>query len=335
VSESDEPPNSITTIAKARPLHQALAFALVYLIWGSTYLGIRVAVRTIPPFLMAGCRYLLAGAVLFALLRAAGVALPTRRHWIRSGAAGVVMLALGNGLVTWAEQRVQSNLAALLISAVPLYVALIEWLRPRGNRPHAHQMVGIALGAAGMALLVWPDARAMAAPSAIGVGAVLFSGLAWAAGSLYARYSEHHPNAVMAAAQQMLVGGAALLVIAGGRGEVTGAAIAGISATSTIAFVYLTVFGSLVAFSAFGWLLTVSTPARLSTTAFVNPVVAVILAWLILGETLSLRAQAGAALIVCAVVAMTAGAAPLRALWALCGGLGLGHTAPTQWRRSK
>jgi drug/metabolite transporter (DMT)-like permease len=328
-----EPADPLSPIApRARPLLQALAFGTVYLLWGSTYLGIRVAVRTMPPFLMAGGRYLLAGGLLFALLRALGVAAPTLRQWIRSGAAGVVMLALGNGLVSWAEQRVPSNLAALLISAVPLYVALIEWLA-RGNRPHAHQMLGIAIGGGGMIMLVWPE-RSLAAPSALGVVAVLFSGLAWAAGSLYARYSEHHPNALMAAAQQMIVGAAALLVISLARGEVTRATWAGISGTSLIAFLYLTLFGSLVAFSAFGWLLTVSTPARLSTTAFVNPVIAVILARLVLGETLSLRAQGGAALIVCAVVVMTVGLRPLRGLWAWRAGLRLGH-APTQWRRSK
>ena len=322
-AQQEEPPSpsSTRTInpdphagvpSHARPVLQAVAFATVYLIWGSTYLGIRVAVRTIPPFLMAGGRYLLAGSVLFALLRAAGVAAPTLGQWVRSGLAGVVMLALGNGIVTWAEQDVPSNFAALLISAVPLYVALIEWLRPRGTRPQLHQLAGIAVGAGGMALLVWPGAHAVGTPSAIGIVAVLFSGLAWAAGSLYARYSAHHPHAVMAAAQQMLVGAVALLIIGVVRGEAGGAAFSAITWQSAVAFLYLSLFGSLIAFSAFGWLITVSTPARLSTTAFVNPVVAVILAWLLLGETLSPRAQAGAALIVCAVLVMTVGLPPWR-----------------------
>jgi drug/metabolite transporter (DMT)-like permease len=291
---------------------QALAFATVYLIWGSTYLGIRVAVRTMPPFLMSGCRYLLAGGILFAALRATGVAAPTLAQWIRSGLAGVVMLAGGNGLVTWAEQRVASNFAALLISAVPLYVALLEWLRPRGSRPPAHQLAGILVGAAGMAVLVWPDPGALSGPSAAGVIAVLISGFAWAAGTLYARYSPHHPNAIMAAAQQMIAGALALLVIGLLRGEAGHGTLSAITWPSFVAFLYLAIFGSLVAFSAFGWLITVSTPARLSTTAFVNPVVAVILGWALLGETLASRALAGATLIVCAVVVMTVGLAPLR-----------------------
>jgi drug/metabolite transporter (DMT)-like permease len=313
VSEQEEPPNSGPTgSAPVRPMLQVAAFATVYLIWGSTYLGIRVAVRTMPPFLMAGGRYLLAGVILLALLRASGVAAPTLGQWIRSGIAGVVMLALGNGLVTWAEQSVPSNFAALLISAVPLYVALLEWLRPRGNRPQAHQVAGILVGAAGMALLVWPDPGAVGSPSVAGIIAVLISGFAWAAGTMYARYSPHHPNAVMAAAQQMVVGAVALLVIGVARGEATAGLFSDTSWTSFVAFLYLAIFGSLVAFSAFGWLITVSTPSRLSTTAFVNPVVAVILGWAILGETLANRALAGATLIVCAVVLMTVGLRPLR-----------------------
>ena len=216
MSEQEEPPNPspiLSDSTRARPWLVALAFATVYLIWGSTYLGIRVAVRTMPPFLMAGGRYLLAGGVLLAALRAAGVAAPTLAQWLRSGLAGVVMLAVGNGLVTWAEQSVPSNFAALLISAVPLYVALLEWLRPQGTRPQVHQLAGILVGAAGMALLVWPDPSALAAPRVAGIIAVLISGFAWAAGTLYARYSPHHPNAMMAAAQQMIAGAVALLII--------------------------------------------------------------------------------------------------------------------------
>jgi drug/metabolite transporter (DMT)-like permease len=261
---------------------------------------------------MAGGRYLLAGAVLLAALRVAGVAPPTLAQWIRSGLAGVVMLAVGNGLVTWAEQTVPSNFAALLISAVPLYVALLEWVHPRGARPQLHQLAGILVGAAGMVLLVWPDPDALGAPSTAGVIAVLISGFAWAAGTLYTRYNRQHPNAVMTAAQQMIVGSVALLVIGVARGEAVPGAFSAMTTSSFLAFLYLAIFGSLVAFSAFAWLVTVSTPSRLSTTAFVNPVVAVILGWALLGETLASRALGGATLIVCAVVLMTVGLRPLR-----------------------
>jgi drug/metabolite transporter (DMT)-like permease len=328
VSESESVSMSEpVAVPGSRVLLQGLAFATVYLIWGSTYLGIRIGVRSLPPFLMAGGRYLLAGLVLYAVLRATGVGPPTRAQWLRSGAAGVVMLAVGNGFVTWAEQRVPSNFAALLVSAVPLYVAVIEWLRPGGQRPGPAQMVGIVVGGIGMALLVWPTATPAASvnpseagPNFLGIAAILIAGLAWAGGSLYARYSLHHPNALMAAAQQMIAGAVALLIIGVARGEASREKLAAITSTGVLAFVYLTLFGSLLAYSAFGWLITVSTPSRLSTTAFVNPVVAVILGWLLLDETLSGRAMVGAAAIVCAVLVMTLGLRPLRAPLALLRG---------------
>jgi drug/metabolite transporter (DMT)-like permease len=285
---------------------QVLAFATIYLIWGSTYLGIRIAVRTLPPLLMAGCRFLLAGGALYAILRARGVRAPTRKEWARAGAAGVAMLTVGNGVVTWVEQRVPSNLAALMIAAVPLFTALLDWLRPGGQQPRPRTFLGIALGAAGMVFLMLGRGRAGSAEvSALGLAALLLSGFAWAAGSLYARYGTLHRQPLMVAAQEMLVGGSVLFLLALARGEPRQISSAALIAPSVLAFAYLTVMGSLVAFSAFGWLVKVSTPARLSTTAYVNPVVAVVLGWGLLGETLSPRALGGAALIVGAVLVMT------------------------------
>jgi drug/metabolite transporter (DMT)-like permease len=281
---------------------QVLAYAAVYLIWGSTYLAIRVAVRTLPPFLLAGCRFLMAGSILHAVLRARGVAAPTLKEWARAAVAGFLMITLGNGLVTWAETHVASNLAALLIAAVPLYVAVLDWLRPGGRAPERRTWIGIGLGSLGMVLLVSRAAAPGSATSPAAIAALLLSGLAWAAGVLYARYGSLHRNPLMAAAQQMIAGGLAQLVVAAARGE---AHPVHPSIEGLIAFGYLTLVGSLITFSAYGWLVKVSTPARLSTTAFVNPVVAVVLGWAILDETLSTRALAGAALIICAVVAMT------------------------------
>jgi drug/metabolite transporter (DMT)-like permease len=309
VSDEEDPEHPTATTPQSRALLlQVLAFAAVYLIWGSTYLAIRVGVRSLPPFLMAGSRFVLAGTALYVILRARGVVAPDRRQWVRAAGAGMLMLTVGNGLVTWAEQRVPSNLAALLVSAVPLYVALLDWIRPGGLRPSRRVFIGIAVGASGMALLVG-GARTPASHlvSTLGIAAVLVSGLSWSAGSLYSRYGGMHPQPLMASAQQMIAGGAALLLISLVCGEPMRLVPSGISGTGLAAFAYLTVFGSLVAFSAFGWLVKVSTPARLSTTAYVNPVVAVILGWALLGETLGPRALAGAALIVCAVVVMTLG----------------------------
>jgi drug/metabolite transporter (DMT)-like permease len=286
-------------------LLQVLAFAAIYLIWGSTYLAIRVGVRSLPPFLMAGCRFVTAGSILYAILRARGVSAPTLADWGRGALAGLLMLTAGNGLVTWAETRIASNLAALLVAAVPLYVALLDWLRPGGTAPQRRVWIGISLGGIGMALLVMRGGSPGRETSGLAVAALLLSGLCWAAGSLYSRYGGMNANPLMAAAQQMIAGGSAQLLLAVARSEPERMTLSSLSGPGIAAFGYLTLIGSLVAFSAFGWLVKTSTPARLSTTAYVNPVVAVILGWALLGETLAPRALAGAALIVCAVVVMT------------------------------
>jgi drug/metabolite transporter (DMT)-like permease len=283
----------------------ALAFAAVYLIWGSTYLAIRVGVRSIPPFLMSGCRFVGAGGALYLLLRLRGARAPSPREWAGAAVAGLLMLTTGNGLVTWAEKQVPSNLAALMVAAVPLYMALLDWARPGGTRPERRVLIGIGIGAGGMALLVSGGRQTSHEVSALGIGAILVSGLAWSAGSLYARYGRMHPHPVMAAAQQMLAGGAAMLVISALRGEPAAVSRTGVTGESALALAYLTVFGSFVAFSAFGWLVRATTPARLSTVAYVNPVVAVILGQALLHESLGPRALAGATLIVLAVLAMT------------------------------
>ena len=255
---------------------------------------------------MAGCRFVIAGGILYAILRARGVRAPSLAEWGRAAVAGLLMLTAANGLVTWAEIHVASNLAALFIAAVPLYVALLDWLRPGGVAPKRRVWIGIGVGAAGMALLVMRDGSSSGAQtSAAAIVALLLSGLCWAAGSLYSRYGAMHPHPLMAAAQQMLAGGVAQLLLSLASGEPGRLSLASLSTQSLLAFAYLTLAGSLVAFTAFGWLVKASTPARLSTSAYVNPVVAVILGWALLGEQLAPRALAGAGLIVCAVVVMT------------------------------
>jgi drug/metabolite transporter (DMT)-like permease len=305
---SQDPASSIPARDPGRRklLLQVVAFAAVYLIWGSTYLAIRIAVTSLPPFLMAGCRFVIAGGVLYAILRARGVPAPSLAEWGRGTLAGLMMLTAANGLVTWAETRIASNFAALLIAAVPLYVAVLDWLRPGGVAPRRRVWIGITVGGFGMALLVMgAGASGGAQTSSAAIAALLLSGLCWAAGSLYSRYGSMHANPLMAAAQQMLAGGCAQLLLSAALGEPARLSPASVSTRSLLAFGYLTIAGSLIAFTAFGWLVKASTPARLSTTAYVNPVVAVILGWALLGERLTPRALAGACLIVCAVVVMT------------------------------
>jgi drug/metabolite transporter (DMT)-like permease len=300
-----QPAQPAPAAARSKTWLVVLAFAAVYLIWGSTYMAIRVGVRSLPPFLMAGCRFVIAGGILYAIMRARGVRAPSLTEWGRAAVAGLLMLTAANGLVTWAEIHVASNLAALFIAAVPLYVAMLDWLRPGGVAPKRRVWIGIGVGAAGMALLVTRDGSSAAPTSAAAIVALLLSGLCWAAGSLYSRYGTMHPHPLMAAAQQMLAGGVAQLLLSLASGEPGRLSFANMSTQSLLAFAYLTLAGSLVAFTAFGWLVKASTPARLSTTAYVNPVVAVILGWALLGEQLDPRALAGAGLIVGAVVVMT------------------------------
>jgi len=280
------------------------AFAAVYVIWGSTYLGIRIGVESIPPFLLAGARSFVAGSILFGVMMATGIRRPNRREWWRAASAGVTMLAGGNGLVTLAETHVPSNLAALMIAGVPAYVQLFDWWRPGGVRPSRRALFGIALGSLGMLLLVRPGASDLSPQHWYGVLMLLLAGWCWAFGSLYSRYRPLHPSSAMSGAQQMLAGGAAMLLISALGGELESFSLGQVTPEGWAAFGYLTLFGSLVAFSAFNWLVTRTTPAQLSTTAYVNPVVAVALGWVVLGETLHPVSLAGAALIISAVVVM-------------------------------
>ncbi len=286
------------------PSARAWAFAAVYLIWGSTYLGIRIGVESIPPFLLGGGRFLIAGGVLFACARARGARRPSEREWRHAAVAGVALMAGGNGLVTLAETHVSSSLAALMIAGVPAYVLLLDWARPGGTRPRRQALAGILIGSLGMLLLVRPGARDLEPNHWFGVAALVLAGWCWAFGSLCSRYLPQHPSPAMAGAQQMLAGGGAMLLVALGRGELAQLVPSDVSTRSLAAFAYLTVFGSLVAFSAFNWLVLETSPAQLSTTAYVNPVVALVLGWVVLGETLHPTSLLGAALIVAAVVVM-------------------------------
>jgi len=282
-----------------------VAFAAIYLIWGSTYLAIRFAIETMPPLMMAGVRHFTAGLLMFALCRAMGMAPPTPRHWVSALAIGGLLLLGGNGAVSWAVQLVPSGLAALVIATVPLWIALLEW-RIKGVRPGARAMFGIALGLAGVALLIGPG-RLLGgqAPNPIGVAVLLTGAFAWSVGSLYARRAPLPPHPLLVVSSQMIAGGALLLVAGFLTGEGARVNLGALSVRSVLAFAYLIVFGSIVGYTAYIWLLRVTAPERVATYAFVNPVVAVLLGWAFAGEPLTPRTQAAAAVIVAAVVLVT------------------------------
>ena len=278
-----------------------LAFAAVYVIWGSTYLAIRFAIETIPPALMAGTRFVIAGAILYVWARAAGAPRPTRAHWRAAIVVGALLLLAGNGAVVWAEQTVPSGLAALLAATTPIWMVLIDWLHHGGERPTRLTTAGLVLGLAGILVLVEPGSLGGGAVDAVGALALLAGSLAWALGSLYSRHAAMPASPLMATGIEMLAGGVMLLVAGLASGEWRHFALAAVSMRSALGLAYLITFGAIIGFTAYIWLLDVVSPARVSTYAYVNPVVAVFLGWAFAGEPITARTLIAAAVIIGAV----------------------------------
>jgi drug/metabolite transporter (DMT)-like permease len=285
------------------------AFAAVYVIWGSTYLAIRLAIATLPPMLMAGGRLFSAGAILYAAARARGAPAPERGHWLPAVVTGALMLLVGNGGVVLAERTVPSSLAALVIAAVPLWMALLESLR-EGVWPAPGRALALVVGFVAVGVLVGPGA--LHGGDAVSMGLLLLSAPAWAVGSLYWRRAPRPASGLIGAALQMLCGGGLMLVVGTALGEWSDLHVEQLSASSVAAFLYLVVFGSIVAFTAYSWLLNVVSPTLVSTYAYVNPVVAVLLGWALAGEPIGARTLAAAAAIVGSVVLITARRPPVR-----------------------
>jgi drug/metabolite transporter (DMT)-like permease len=280
------------------------AFAAIYLIWGSTYLAIRFAIETMPPFLMAGVRFLIAGALLTAWSLWQGAARPTWRQWRSTAIIGGLLLVGGNGAVVWAETRVPSGLAALMIATVPFWIVVLDWLRPGGVRPAGRVIFGVLLGMVGIFLLIGPD-RSGGNVDPIGALVLILASLSWSIGSLYSRRAQLPPSPLLATGMEMLAGGVLLFVVGAALGETGRVELSAISLRSGLSLLYLILFGSLIGFTAYIWLLRVTAPARVATYAYVNPVVAVFLGWALAGETLSLATVVAAAVIVTAVMIIT------------------------------
>ncbi|MVN75162.1 EamA family transporter [Hymenobacter sp. HMF4947] len=291
----------------ARPLLLIAAFAAVYLVWGSTYLAIKYAIATMPPLLMAGARFLLAGSIMAVVGRlAADYEKPTLAHWKTSFVVGGLLLVCGNGGVVLAERHLPSSLAALLVATEPFWIVVLGWLWLRGERPSWKVALGLLLGFGGVYLLVGEQLRTGAGSAQLGgVGLVIGAAFCWAAGSIYGLRAPTPKSAVLASALQMLAGGALLVLVGTVLGEWRGFSLARVSTASWLGFAYLVIGGSLVAFTAYSWLLQHAPPARVATYAYVNPVVAVLLGWAVLGEALTGQMLAGAAVIVASVVLLT------------------------------
>lgn len=284
----------------------AAAFAAVYIVWGSTYLAIRYAVATMPPLLMAGSRFAISGAILFAWARARGAAKPTAAEWRTAAVTGFLLICVGNGSVAWAERRVPSGLSALLVAVVPLWMVLLDWLRPGGNRPRLAVVAGVVLGLIGLGVLVGRDAvTGQGGVDALGAGVLVSASMSWAIGSVYNRHGARPDSAAMSTALQMLGGSVALLALGAALGEARGLDLSSISAASWIGWVYLITFGALVGFTAYVYLLRNVSPAKASTYAYVNPIVAVILGWAVAGERVTSRTVVAAAIILGGVALIT------------------------------
>jgi len=281
-----------------------LAFACIYLIWGSTYLAIRFAIESMPPFLMVSARYLLAGGLLYAWVAGRGEAVrATAAQWRAAFFFGGLFFLVGNGGVSWAESRIPSGITALLVAMVPLWMALLEWLRRRDQHPGPQGLAGLLVGFLGVAFLIGPgESLTKAAVDPLAAGAMVLTTLGWAYGSIHARNAAHPPSLLQSAAMQMLAGGALCGLVGSLLGEWKSVDLAALSGRSTLAFFYLVVFGSIVAFTAYSWLLRAVRPTRVGTYAFVNPIVAVFLGWALGGEAVTGRTIVAGAVILCGVV---------------------------------
>ena len=286
-----------------------LALAIVYVVWGSTYLGIDLAVRTMPPFLMASMRFLIAGPLLYAWATRRGDRSdrPTARHWLSAFLIAAPMLAIGNAAVGWAEQTIDTGTASLIIASVPLWMALLDRVF-YAQRLARTIVIGLVVGFGGVGLLVAPGGPGGGASRAAIL--LVFSSLAWALGSLYSRQAPQPQRPLVAAAMQMTAGGLILAVVSAASGEASGFHVSQVSLESWLGLAYLVVAGSLVAYTAYMWLLREVPTSLVGTYAYVNPVVAVLLGTVILGEPLTWRTLVGGGVILASVALIVSAPKP-------------------------
>lgn len=280
-----------------------LAFAAVYILWGSTYLAVRVGIESFPPLLLAGTRHLSVGIILLPLLLWKTKIIPTAQQWKTAAITGCLLLFLGNGSVCWAEQTVPSGVSALLVATVCLWMVLIDWLRPGGHRPSARIIAGVILGFAGLLFLVGP--WRLAGSSRIdpfGAGILVLASFSWACGSLYSKHGSLPSSPMLGVAMQSFCGGIALWIAGLVSGEVARFHPSAVSIRSWLAVSYLAVFGSAIGFTAYIYILKKSTATRVGTYALVNPVVALLLGWFFAGEEFTLRTFMAALVILTAVL---------------------------------
>jgi len=277
------------------------AWIAVCLIWGTTYLAIRVALETIPPALIGAIRFIIAGGLLAAFLRLRGVPLPSRAHWPGLALVGILLIGVGNGMVVFAEQWVPSGIAAVVIATTPFWMATVEALIPGGERFSRRTLIGMTIGFAGIVLLLWPDLTAggsVGRQFLLGLLALQMAEVGWSTGTAYSKRHSREENAIAAAALQMIFGGAAMLAVAIIRGEWYDLHF---TARSVAAELYLIAAGSLVAYPAYIYALKYLPVSTVSLYAYVNPVIAVLLGALLLGEPFGIRIVVASTLVLLGV----------------------------------
>jgi drug/metabolite transporter (DMT)-like permease len=281
-----------------------IALLALYIVWGSTYLAIRFSVETIPPFMHAALRFLISGAILYAWRRMSGDPAPTAGNWKSTAIVGTALLLGGNGLVAWAEKSVPSGIAALMISTSPFWLVLFESMRAGGSKPSWQGILGLIIGFGGVFLLIGPTEITGGERSfdTFGVVLLLLAPLFWSMGSIYARGADMPKSTLLSTGMQMLTGALALFIVSAFKGEFNGFNLADVSSRSWWGLIYLITFGSLVGFVSYGWLLHNAPVSLTSTYAYVNPIVAVFLGWLLANEELNARIAIASTIIVGSVV---------------------------------
>jgi drug/metabolite transporter (DMT)-like permease len=281
-----------------------VAFAAVYVVWGSTYLFIKYAVDAIPPFLLGFIRFALSGGILYLAARLRGASKPTSYEWKMAAISGVLMLGVGNGAVIWSVQTLPSGITALIVSSVPIWIVVIDWLR--GKRPRQAVLIGVALGFVGMAILIGPRAFVgQGSLDAVATGILLAGSIGWAAGTLVTRGSTRPGSPLVFSALQMLAASGAMLIMAVVMGEPASFSVRSITPRAAWSIVFLVFAGSIVGFTAYVYLLGVVSAAKAATYAYVNPVIAVLLGWLFLDEPIGMRTLVAAAVILGGVAIIT------------------------------
>jgi drug/metabolite transporter (DMT)-like permease len=279
------------------------ALITVYIVWGSTYLAIRFAVESMPPFLMAAIRFLIAGGILFTWRKLAGDKMPTKIEWRSAAIVGLLLLTGGNGNVVWAEQRVASGVAALIVGSAPLWMVTIDAIRPGGKKANLQTWAGVIIGFIGIMILIspWNMAQNSQQLDKLGVLSLLLGGFLWAIGSLYSRNARLPGSPLLGTGMEMLAGGAGLLILGTLTGEWGRLDLSTITARSIWGLVYLIVFGALVGYSAYTWLLRNAPTPLVSTYAYVNPLVAIFLGSMLAAEPLTPRILIAALIVVSSV----------------------------------